>query len=64
MMSGEIVVALKMATDKQWIEVFDEMIRNKESQIIGTPDEELPKLKSQILQIAEVKNLFLVNRNR
>lgn len=58
-MSGEMVSVIKMQSPQLWEAYFNELAQDKETQLSGTPDVDLIKLKAQVLAIKEIKETFL-----
>lgn len=58
-MDGEIVVAVKLASEKKWKDFWEERRQLVLAQVIGTPDADLPKLKARIAEINVLEQAFL-----
>jgi hypothetical protein len=61
-MPGNLIAALKMAPEREWDGMFDELVREKSLQIEGRSD--LIDLKAEIKQLREIQNWFKQERNR
>ena len=58
-MDGNIVAAIKIVSEKKWKEFWEEKRQEVLTQVCGTPDADLPKLKAKIGQINILEQQFL-----
>ncbi len=61
---GHIVALLKQIPEKEWEGIFTQLVEQKQYQLTGTDDADLPKLKAQAQGILEIKQIFLTERRR
>jgi hypothetical protein len=61
---GQIVAALKMASQTDWNGLFDALVIEKLKQIEGCPIVELAALQAQVRAIRILQQDFLTNRQR
>jgi hypothetical protein len=61
---GQIVAALKMASQTDWNGLFESLVVEKLKQIEGCPLTELAALQAQVKAIRILQQDFLTNRQR
>ena len=57
-MPGRLVAALRVVTEREWIEYFNALATEKSLQIESTDDDKLTLLKAQIAQIRTIMGEF------
>lgn len=63
-MNGELIAVIKMASEPQWKEFWEEQRQRLQSQLTAVPDEELSKLKAKVSAINELEGIFQEARKK
>ena len=63
-MKGELIAVIKMASESQWKEFWEEQRQRLQSQLTATTDADLPKLKAKVTAINELEGIFIEARKK